>query len=210
MKKTVCLICVISMLSFALMSCTNTMSEQSSEQSIDSNEIINYTITREADYVASAPEDMFEISDVVVEGTFGDTLNTYVSDNSFPVTQVAFNVNSTLKGNVPDSKIIVEYYGGTVSMYSYLDSLTEEQILKRGIDCSVAEASKMTVSYADTKESVSVNTSDTYMLFLTYDKETDTYFILCDAYGACKMDHGCIYSLAEEKYVSVDFKDSIK
>lgn len=55
-------------------------------------------------------------------------------------------------------------------------------------------------------ECVSVNEKDSYMLFLSYDKENDTYFILCDAYGACKMDKGLIYSLAEEKYVDAEFK----
>lgn len=88
----------------------------------------------------------------------------------------------------------------------YYTSGTEEQIAKRGLDCSVSEAAKMTVSYGMTKESVSVNEKDSYMLFLSYDKENDTYFILCDAYGACKMDKGLIYSLAEEKYVDAEFK----
>ena len=58
----------------------------------------------------------------------------------------------------------------------------------------------------DLEDAVSVNEKDSYMLFLSYDKENDTYFILCDAYGACKMDKGLIYSLAEEKYVDAEFK----
>lgn len=200
MRKVICFICILSMLSFTLLSCNNMEIEPP-----ENDEIINYTITKEADYIATTPEDLYQISDVVVEGCFIQKINTYVSDNSFPVTQTIFRVNDIHKGEVANNKIIVEYYGGTVSMYSYLDSLTEDQIVKRGIDCSVVEAARMTVSYGVTKESVTVNENDTYMLFLSYDKEKDTYFILCDAYGACITSEGRVYSLVEDEFVDVEF-----
>ena len=217
MKKVISIICVFTMLTFSLISCGKQSTDVNPSNTLDNNNVvevtntnendsINYTISKEEDYVACLPEDLFEIADVVVKGTFGKTINTYVCDNSLPVTQIVFNVDDVHKGKIAGAKIIVEYYGGTVSMYSYLDTLTEEQIAKRGLDCSVSEAAKMTVSYGMTKESVSVNEKDSYMLFLSYDKENDTYFILCDAYGACKMDKGLIYSLAEEKYVDAEFK----
>lgn len=175
-------------------------------QATGTDEIIDYTVTGYADFIATAPEDLYKTADVVVEGTFGETINTYVCEHSLPVTQVIFNVESVNKGVIPKRSIIVEYYGGTVPMYSYLNTLTEEQIAKMGIDRSVVDVSKMTVTYGVTKESVIVNQSETYMLFLSYDAENDTYFILCDAYGACKMDDGLIYSLQEEKYVQADFE----
>lgn len=202
MKKTIYCTCIMAMLSFTLMGCGSTTPEPPA----DNVETVNYTITREADYIATDPKDMFTIADVVVEGSFGNPIGSYVNDASFPVTQREFTVTNTHKGDVNDEKITVEYYGGTVSMSSYLDSLTEEQIEKRGIDYSAAEAVKMTVSYEATKESVSIDKEDTYMLFLSYDKENDRYFILCDTYGACKTDHGLIYSLADDAYIEVDFE----
>ena len=224
MKQVICLLCALLLLSATLTGCrqaTANLSDPNIEivqmadrqtatdprnQNTEADETIDYPITNYADYIATTPEDLYQIADVVIVGTFGETVQTYVCEHSLPVTQVIFNVESVNKGVIPKRSIIVEYYGGTVPMRSYLDTLTADQIAKRGLDRPDVDISNMTVTYETTKESVVVDRSGTYMLFLSYDAENDTYFILCDAYGACKMEDGLIYSLREEKYVQADFE----
>lgn len=224
LKQVICLLCALFLLSATLTGCGQATADQSDpnieiveiadrqtttdlrNQNTEADEIVDYTIVNYADYIATTPEDLYQIADVVIVGTFGETVQTYVCEHSLPVTQVMFHVESTNKGTIPQSSVVVEYYGGTVSMSSYLDTLTAEQIAKRGLDRPDVDISNMTVTYETTKESVVVDRSGTYMLFLSYDAARDTYFILCDAYGACKMEDGLVYSLREEKYVQADFE----
>lgn len=201
MKKTISYACILTAVSLLLIGCSHTAPHSPS----GNDEAMKHTITRNADYIATAPKDMFEIADAVVEGTFKEPIGSYVSETSFPVTQRTFAPANIYKGNVNDEEITVEYYGGSVPMSSYLASLTEEQIEKRGIDYSAEEIAKMSVSYKPSKEAVSINEEDTYMLFLSYDQESGRYFILCDAYGACRMKDGLIYSLAEDAFLPIDF-----
>lgn len=224
LKKVICLLCALLLLFATLAGCGQATADLSNpnieivqmadrqtttdprNQNTEADEIVDYTIVNYADYIATALEDLYQIADVVIVGTFGETVQTYVCEHSVPVTQVMFHVESTNKGTVSQRSIIVEYYGGTVSMSSYLDTLTADQIAKRGLDRPDVDISNMTVTYETTKESVVVDRSGTYMLFLSYDAARDTYFILCDAYGACKMEDGLVYSLREEKYVQADFE----
>ena len=90
MKKVISIICVFTMLTFSLISCGKQSTDVNPSNTLDNNNVvevtntnendsINYTISKEADYVACLPEDLFEIADVVVKGTFGKTINTYCS-----------------------------------------------------------------------------------------------------------------------------------
>ena len=95
MKKVISIICVFTMLTFSLISCGKQSTDVNPSNTLDNNnnvvevtntnenDSINYTISKEADYVAYLPEDLFEIADVVVKGTFGKTINTYVCDEKY-------------------------------------------------------------------------------------------------------------------------------
>lgn len=222
MKRTISYICILTILAFSLVGCKNPSVKSDREtkelknstinSSISSNEdsefdkeSIEYLVTKKADYVACYPKDMYELADVVVCGKWGEKINTYVGENSFPITQRKFNIGEIFKGTISSEEIVVEYYGGSVPLASYLETLTPEQIIKQGFDSNASKNTKAMVTYAETEESVSVNFNDMYMLFLSYDDACDTYFVLCDAYGACKMSGENIYSLAEKTYTNTEF-----
>lgn len=219
MKRIISYICILTMLTFSLIGCKKFSAKSDKElknstinnlmsfnkDSEFDNESIEYLVTKKADYVACYPEDMYELADVVVSGKWGEKINTYVGENSFPITQIKFNIREIFKGTTSSEGIVVEYYGGSVPLARYLETLTQEQIIKQGFDINASKNTKAIVTYAETEESVSVNSNDMYMLFLSYDDTCDTYFVLCDAYGACKMSGENIYSLAEKTYTNTDF-----
>lgn len=164
-----------------------------------------YIVSKKADYIACLPKDMYRVANVVVKGKFESEVDTYVAEHSMPVTRALFTVEKVFKGMTDSKKIIVNYYGGTVSLSDYLATLSAEEITKLGFDSTTMDLNNATLVYAQTKESVVVNNEDTYVLFLSYDKEKDIYFILCDAYGACKMKNGKVYDLMNESYIEPDF-----
>lgn len=168
-------------------------------------EVFDYVVTRKANYIARLPKDMFKVADIVVKGRFEETLEPYVTEYSMPVTKARFAVEYVFKGEMNLDRVIVEYYGGTVPLSTYLETLKPEEVSKLGIDLASMDLSNATVTYAQTKESVSVNYDDTFLLFLAHNEENSRYFILCDAYGACKMKDGKVYDLVNDAYVETDF-----
>lgn len=159
------------------------------------------------EYQSVIPADVFQASAVCVKGKFGKTISTKMDDSAMIVTEIEFHVDHVYKGETKSETINVKYYGGTISFDTYLKSLSEEEIKNRYGDISSRNLPWKTVTFSpmNKKEAVSVNQEDTYVLFLSYNKEEDTYFILSDAYGACKTSDGLIYDLTKDAYTDMAF-----
>lgn len=163
-----------------------------------------YIVSKKSNYIARLPKDLFRVADIVVKGRFEETVSTFVSNHSMPVTRIMFAIEEVYKGEADSDRIAVDYYGGTVSLSDYLKTLSPGEIVKLG-PYSADDLQYATVTYAQTKESVVIESESAYLLFLSHDAENDIRFILCDAYGACKMKDGLIYDLVNDAYILPDF-----
>ena len=74
---------------------------------------------------------LFELADVVIVGSLKENVETYVSDNALPVTTARISVERMYKGTVDKPEILIDYYGGTVSMKGYAAKQSKEQLQKK-------------------------------------------------------------------------------
>lgn len=80
-------------------------------------------------------------------------------------------------GEREQSSECVKSTRGTVPLSDYLETLSAEEIAKLGLDLFSIDFDNAFVTLAHGTESVTVNEEDTYLLFLSYDKEKDIYFM---------------------------------
>ncbi|MDO4754052.1 MAG: hypothetical protein Q4A41_03520 [Bacillota bacterium] len=185
---------------------SGTTEESTGRQATDSaGHAKDYVVRRKANHIAHLPKDLFRLADLVVKGKFEEEIDTYVAEHSIPVTRASFIVEEIYKGEADSEKIVVHYYGGSAPLTDYFETLSTEEIEKWGLDISDADLEHATVTYAHTKESVSVRYGEDYLLFLSDDRERGIRFILCEAYGACKIKDGLVYDLWNDTYIEMDF-----
>lgn len=167
------------------------------------NEQYNYTIYSNTDYIATKPNDIYKYADLVIVGNYKQTNRNYIGNIQAVVTESKFSVKDVLKGTYDKNEIIINYYGGTVSLEEYVKSLSEQQIEKRGLNLlNERQIKQGTVSYDVGRTKVDINNrNDDYLIFLSYDKESDIYFVLADGYGMRKLsDDNKIFDLDMNSY----------
>ena len=93
-------------------------------------EIPDFMLSKKSDYIATNMNSLFELADVVIVGSLKENVETYVSDNALPVTTARISVERMYKGTVDKPEILIDYYGGTVSMKEYAAKQSKEQLQK--------------------------------------------------------------------------------
>ena len=162
-----------------------------------------YYVSITADYVATDLKDIARMADLVICVRYEKNIDTYVSSGKLPVTRAEFLTLEVLKGEYAGDKIIAEYYGGTVTMYEYLQSMSESEKLKGGYDYTDEEAKNIFVTYLNENNGVSFETGGEYLLCLGYDENDGTYMILSDSFGMSEITDGQVYNKAKNEYIKL-------
>lgn len=165
----------------------------------------DFEIERSADYVATNTEDLFKIADLVIVGRPISNDKVYAT-NSLIVSESTFKVNEIKKGEYSDKKIAVQYYGGEMPIGEYMASLSKEQIEKRGYN-KLTEPEKKQKRIAMKQGKVSTNTNDKsdYLIFLSYSKEDNKYFVLCDGYGLREIKNEKAFDIDKDSFENIGF-----
>ncbi|MGE5456550.1 MAG: hypothetical protein ACM3O4_05570 [Ignavibacteriales bacterium] len=189
---------------------SNNNNNNNNNNSNDNNsqlEVI-YKITKSADYVATSIEDLYKSADLVFIGTKNKDNKTFVGINGLIITESNCNVKEIIKGTYYNNNININYYGGTIRLDEYINSLSEEQIRKKGFNEFDIETRKTKlVGYPLSKTSVLFeNNIIEYMIFVNYDQERNMYFVMSDAYGVRKINEvGKVYNLDKEMFETIKF-----
>lgn len=162
-----------------------------------------YFVSITADYVATDLKDIAGMADLVIRVKYEKDIDTYVSSGMLPITRSEFAVVDVLKGDYDSSSIIAQYYGGTVSMYEYLQEMSELEKLKGGYDYTDEEAKQIDVTYLDEKNGVYLENDTEYVLCLGYDEADGTYMILADAFGMSEISDGQVYNRVKSEYIKI-------
>ena len=167
---------------------------------------IKYQITQGSghisDYVAKSPQDLFNNANLVIIGEYVSDAKSYVTYYSAIVTDATFKVTKVLKGKYEADTINVTHYGGIVSASEYLSKQSEEELNKLGIDkSSISKYSSEKVEWINDEFGIYKETGKKYVLFLSYDQENNSYFVLADGYGMRRLsDDGYMYNLDTKSY----------
>lgn len=167
-----------------------------------------YFISQTSDYISTDFNDIVKGADLVVRAKYIKNTDTYVSTGRLPITKAEFNIVEIIKGDYSFDAITVEYYGGTVSMYEYIQTMSEAEKLKGGYDYSEDEAKKIAVTYLDEENGVSFESDREYVICLGYNKDDGSYMIHSDAFGMSEVVDGKILNKA--KGTTIDLNDICK
>jgi len=165
----------------------------------------DFEIERSADYVATNTEDLFEIADLVIVGKPISNNKVYAT-NSLIVSESTFKINEIKKGEYSDKKIAVQYYGGEMPIGEYMASLSKEQIEKRGYDkLTASEKKEKNIAMKHSKMSAKTNDKSDYLIFLSYSKEDNRYFVLCDGYGLREVKNEKAFDIDKDSFEDIGF-----
>ena len=159
-----------------------------------------------SDYVATEQKDLNKLADVVLIGTVKEEKGTYVGTNLLPITGVKVKAEKLFKGDAKGDadELNVEYYGGKVPFPEYAAGMTKEQIKKAFPDLEEEQYANTMVSLNDELSiHAHLEKERTYLFFLSYDEEKNTYFVLCGGYGAREYDGENVYDPDLKKYVPI-------
>ncbi|MCI9245677.1 MAG: hypothetical protein HFJ30_00775 [Clostridia bacterium] len=157
----------------------------------------DYQIVSHNDYIATKPEDLYEIADLVIVGKYIKDIECYVDEYASIITEAQFEISEILKGDYQSKSININYYGGVVPLKDYISKQTEEQLIKKGIsNLSTQQLESKTIEYVVEDSQVEVDDIKESVIFLSYDKEKDYYFVLCNGYGMREVsDDNKMYNL---------------
>lgn len=159
-----------------------------SDNQTNSIDEANHQIYAHSDYKAINPKDLYDLADLVIVGKYSKANKSYVKDAASIVTESTFEVSKVIKGDYSSKNININYYGGKVTLGEYVKTQTKEQLQKKGLsNLSTEQLSRETVELVIENSSVQVSNNEEYIIFLSYDKEDDYYFVLCDGYGMRKL-----------------------
>ncbi|MBQ4562433.1 MAG: hypothetical protein IJA55_08920 [Clostridia bacterium] len=158
-----------------------------------------------SDVIATDINDICKLSDVIIRVRYGKDIDTYAREGSgTPVTIAEFEVIDVIKGEYNGSTIKAEFYGGIIPMSEYLQALSEATLQKAGYDnYTEEEIKKKFVKLVDTTPLSEFSSSDEYLLLLSYDPETDVYFVLCGGYGSPVVKDNKVYNSVKDEYVDM-------
>lgn len=206
-KCIILLILLVIMTAIIFISLKDDSVSEVAKKDVNDDETYNYILYSSADYIATKPEEIYQYADLVIVGNYKNINKCYIGNIQAVVTEAVFNVKNVVKGNYNGNEIKINYYGGTVSLEEYVKSLSEEQIKKRELNGLTDKQIKSgTVSYDVGKSKVDINNNvnsrnDDYLIFLSYDKESDIYFVLADGYGMRKISNdNKIFNLDTNSY----------
>ncbi len=174
-----------------------------------------FEISVESDYVSTSADDLYESADVVIVGKYVKDNKTVANDGARITTESVFNIRNVVKNNGEiaknENKISISYYGGEVNLEEYVNVLSPEQVKKQGLDGLTAQEKKDgKVKYRTSRDELLTNkdkdTTKNYLIFLSYDSSTDTYFVLSEGYGMRQIDENDnVYNIDTGEYESVSF-----
>lgn len=154
----------------------------------DNSEDYDFTIHSNADYIAIKPDDLYKNADLVIIANYNCDNKNYIGNNQSIITEASFDVQKVIKGEYKNNKININYYGGSVPLSDYIKCLSSEQMKKRGLDTLTEEEThKGRVTQVVDKSQIEAKKDENYLIFLSYDKENDIYFVLADGYGMRKL-----------------------
>lgn len=165
-------------------------SNQETEETIGSKNVI--TITASSDYVYTQPQDLYNYSDLVIEGTYMKDIQTLMFNNEpRPKTISKFTVQNVLKNTNSyeiGSEIEVVYSGGTISLREYMSKQPQNMLEKSDFTkMSQQEIDNTMVEYViDTYADKELTTSKNRILFLKYNNILNRYTVVGDYFGMLK------------------------
>ena len=129
-------------------------------------------------------EDLEKAADLVVLGTYLRDMKIYVREtNGAPITSGEVSVSKVLKGDEDLKEISINFYGGTVPIDEFMKTQNETVLKNMGLD-KLSEKEKKLRTYSVVNEyGVIAEPNENYLIFLSYDKEQNLYFVLSDSYG---------------------------
>lgn len=186
------------------------------EKEVSSDEIYNEPITQEeksadytigmtSDYIFAKVGDLYEnAAGVVVAEYVGE--KSLTADYSAIVTHGEFKIEKVFKGDFKENNsIVINFYGGMMSLAEYEKNLTEEQRVKMGFDNMTDEekTSKfITMSMGDS--TVDAKEGQRYLIFFSHDG--DTNFVLSDSFGMRPLnDKDQAFDPETKQFETVDF-----
>lgn len=151
-----------------------------------------YTLEYAPDYVIPTDiNSMYSFADVVVKATYTERVSIGIKHNiPIPITTGKVEIKDVLKGEINDSVTEINYYGGYVTVWDYVNKMGREVSEKCGLNnISKEEAMKRYIGIEFNERSVKASVNKQYLLFLSYDDNTKEYFVLCDGYGMRELNN---------------------
>jgi|GEM_PF-3424470 len=168
---------------------------------------LEYELTREADYVAVSVEDLYELVDLVFIGIKKHDVRTYAKNYGMIITETNYSIKKIVKGNYDNDNINIHYYGGYVTLEEYKNSLTTEQAEKHELNTySKEERLSKYIGYAKSEKMIDSDVNQEYLIFVSYDKVNNIYFVASDAYGMRLINNDLsVYNLDTKTYEKINY-----
>ncbi len=155
------------------------------------------------DYVFTDLNDICENADLVIRGVCLGDRETALSSGGLPLTTAEFEVVEVVKGSFEGETIGVSYYGGTVSMFDYMNAMGEEERAKAGYDFTEEEAKKIGVTYMNEENGVSFKEGTEYLVCLGANDD-GTYMVLAEGYGVSAVEDGQVTNRATGEKIPLE------
>jgi hypothetical protein len=210
MKRIISVILII-VFCVSLASCSDndkstTTDLQSKSASIETKKA-DFVIGRNADYVSTSVPDLYKGADLVIVGNYVKDKSTYVFENSLIVTKSEFNVKEIKKGSYDKSQIVIDYYGGEMSIGKYMEKLDKETLKKSGYDkLTESEKKEKKIKMEGLQAFANPNKTSDFLIFLSFSKEKNMYFVMSDGYGMREMKNAKAFNVDTKSYEEVKFE----
>lgn len=152
-------------------------------------------------------KDLYKNSDFIAVCRLIKENRSFAKDHFAIKTESEFEVLDVLKGENKNKSILVEYYGGTISLQEYINDQTPEQRIKKGYDkLSKEEIEGKTVKWVG-DYNIEFSKKKRYVMFLNYDEKENKYYVTCDPYGIRELsEDGKLYNV-DTKAFDIDIKE---
>ena len=153
---------------------------------------------------------LFSEADAVIVGKYVsryiETNEMYVTGEGQIISRRKVMVKDILKSNgeIKDSEIEIEYYGGAVSVSEFVRQVGKESeiVKKYGFDSLTEEEADR--SYVGIESGLGTQWNSDYLMFLSYDESTGVYFVLCDGYGMRQLnENGEAFNIDTGEYEEI-------
>ena len=178
-----------------------------------------FTIASKADYTeaAASADKMYQNASVVLVGKFEKDNKSFV-DHGVIETESHMKVTKVLKGTLTDSEmkngIDIVYYGGEVTLDTYLNNTTPEpdKVDSNGVVHKTKQYTKQeresekVVYKPEQQANKDKDTNSEIMVFLSRNPAPNNYFVMADAFGYRKINNkGEVFNPITNFYENVDF-----
>ncbi|MGG5252768.1 hypothetical protein ACQYAD_04620 [Neobacillus sp. SM06] len=178
-----------------------------------------FTIVSHADYTKDTASvyTMYQHAPVVIVGKFEKDHKSFV-DQNFIKTESHMKIIKVLKGNLTDLEmkngIDIVYYGGEVTLETYLNNTTPEptKVDSNGVVHKPKQYSKQeresekVVSTPEQQANKDKDKNSEVMVFLSRNPAPNNYFVFADEFGYRKINNkGEVFNPITNSYESVEF-----